>query len=283
MSGIILRPVTEVDFKRFTDAFNYAYSDYFVPIVMTATTFNALIRRDNLSLSGSVAAVLDGKIVGTGLLGIREKRGWIGGLGVTPPYRKQGIGRAMMLYLLREAQVRGLETVHLEVIEKNIPALSLYENLGFEPLRHLLLVERDPQPVHAPLPGGKVIQRSPYELLDYYEAFHTSQNCWQRALPSLRSLSDQIDGWALVQNGHIQAYALGNIDFFNIRLVDFAVDPSAARVEMATGLLSALHRQQPSANGSTYNVAEDDPFWPAFQALDYQVSMRQIEMIYHLT
>jgi GNAT superfamily N-acetyltransferase len=46
----------------------------------------------------------NGTIIGTGLLGIRGSMGWIGGMGVVPGRRRQGIGRQMMLYLLDRAR-----------------------------------------------------------------------------------------------------------------------------------------------------------------------------------
>ncbi|RPJ01801.1 MAG: GNAT family N-acetyltransferase, partial [Chloroflexi bacterium] len=103
--------VSEIDFEDFTAAFNLAYSDYFTRIVMTPTSFRYLMERDDLSFDASVAALDGSAIVGTGLLGIRGKTGWIGGMGVIPNRRRQGVGRQMMRHLLDRARDNGLSEV----------------------------------------------------------------------------------------------------------------------------------------------------------------------------
>jgi ribosomal-protein-alanine N-acetyltransferase len=50
---------------------------------------------------------------------------------VAPAFRGCGFGRALMLYLLSEAEQRGAESMRLEVRESNAVARALYETLGF--------------------------------------------------------------------------------------------------------------------------------------------------------
>lgn len=53
------------------------------------------------------------------------------GIGVIAPYRGKGIGKALMIDALRKAKEKGLERIELTVFERNIPAISLYQQLGF--------------------------------------------------------------------------------------------------------------------------------------------------------
>lgn len=53
-------------------------------------------------------------------------------LGVAQAYRRQGIGRKLMLWVQEEAARRGLNRVELDVWAFNAGALSLYEELGFK-------------------------------------------------------------------------------------------------------------------------------------------------------
>ena len=48
-----------------------------------------------------------------------------------PAYRRQGIGRELVLWLARRARQRGAEIAYLQVVADNVPALRLYESLGF--------------------------------------------------------------------------------------------------------------------------------------------------------
>ena len=43
-----------------------------------------------------------------------------------------GIGRALMDYSFELAQQSGVKSIRLDVYEKNLPAISLYEKCGFE-------------------------------------------------------------------------------------------------------------------------------------------------------
>jgi ribosomal protein S18 acetylase RimI-like enzyme len=51
---------------------------------------------------------------------------------VMPEYRQQGIGKKLMEQAEAWAQKRGDEQIGLQVFQKNIPALSLYEKLGYQ-------------------------------------------------------------------------------------------------------------------------------------------------------
>jgi hypothetical protein len=43
-------------------------------------------------------------------------------------------------------------------------------------------------------------------------------------------------------------------------------------------MLTYFHRLNPYAFGTIYNVAEDDPLLPAYEALGYSTVFRQVEM-----
>jgi GNAT superfamily N-acetyltransferase len=280
MPPIVCHPVSDVDFDTFTAAFNHAYSDYLLPTVMTPASFRALMTRDDLDPEISVAALDDGIIVGTGLLGIRDRTGWIGGMGVIPERRRQGIGRQMMYYLLDRARERHLTEVVLEVIEDNRGAHELYRQVGFTDHRYLLILDRGPGKIpDLPLPRYRIESRPLEELLEHYEAFHDTPNCWQRALPSLVGLGvHHVQGWAALDNLEVIGYAIGWANSHVLRLVDFAAKPVPERVAIAQSLLTHIHSQCPEAYGDCYNIAEDDPVLPAYEALGYTVLFRQIEM-----
>jgi RimJ/RimL family protein N-acetyltransferase len=53
------------------------------------------------------------------------------GIGVIPSCRGKGIGKALMIDALRRAKEKGLERIELTVFEKNVPAIALYQQLGF--------------------------------------------------------------------------------------------------------------------------------------------------------
>jgi ribosomal-protein-alanine N-acetyltransferase len=55
-------------------------------------------------------------------------------LAVHPSFRRQGLGRLILLQALREALAEGARVAYLEVRESNVAAQELYREFGFEPV-----------------------------------------------------------------------------------------------------------------------------------------------------
>lgn len=58
--------------------------------------------------------------------------GQLARIGVDPDFRKQGLAKKMMEFLLGRAAAAGCELVRLEVRPSNVAGLALYRGLGFE-------------------------------------------------------------------------------------------------------------------------------------------------------
>ena len=68
--------------------------------------------------------------------------GYVKRVVVHPTYRKRGLAKALMQHIVTIAHENyGLEAIDLHVWEHNLPAIRLYEELGFE-LRHRELYYR---------------------------------------------------------------------------------------------------------------------------------------------
>lgn len=69
-----------------------------------------------------------------GCCGIRNMagEGEITNVVVASGFRRKGIGRALMEHMLSEAPFHGIGDCTLEVRVSNIPAICLYESLGFQ-------------------------------------------------------------------------------------------------------------------------------------------------------
>ena len=50
---------------------------------------------------------------------------------VAPAYRRQGIGEGLMVALMDALRDKGMESLTLEVRASNVPAIALYDRLGF--------------------------------------------------------------------------------------------------------------------------------------------------------
>ncbi len=76
-------------------------------------------------------AEIDGQLAGYGIMSSGAGEAHILNVCVAGAFRRRGLGRTLMLHLLDEAEILGVETVFLEVRESNPVAMRLYESLGF--------------------------------------------------------------------------------------------------------------------------------------------------------
>ncbi|MBN2149241.1 MAG: GNAT family N-acetyltransferase [Anaerolineales bacterium] len=81
-----------------------------------------------------VAVAPDGVIAAyvNGWIDPVNKIGDFGPLGARPAYRRQGLTRAVLLECLRRMQERGMNRVSVSTGVLNIPAIRLYEGVGFK-------------------------------------------------------------------------------------------------------------------------------------------------------
>ena len=82
----------------------------------------------------------------------------VGLVGVLPEYRRRGIARRLLTRSLEDLRERGAQMASLGVIDKNVPAYSLYTSLGFEHYGGMIEFEANATdaPDVPPLPAGYV-------------------------------------------------------------------------------------------------------------------------------
>jgi ribosomal protein S18 acetylase RimI-like enzyme len=74
---------------------------------------------------------VSGRIVATVMAGYDGHRGWIYYLAVDPDYRRQQIGRRMMMHAETTLKKRGCPKINLQVRTSNQAVIAFYERLGF--------------------------------------------------------------------------------------------------------------------------------------------------------
>lgn len=82
--------------------------------------------------STMLAAMQEEKIVGLLVASTTTVESDIYMIVVGEDFKRQGIGRKLLEYLIEDCTEQGLETIFLEVRETNTPAYNLYEAVGFE-------------------------------------------------------------------------------------------------------------------------------------------------------
>jgi ribosomal protein S18 acetylase RimI-like enzyme len=83
-----------------------------------------------------LVAEAGGRIVGTTLINLREKSGYISSVMVHPDHRRKGIATTLMTSALNHIREKKKMRAVLHVDSTNAPAISLYAKLGFETFDH---------------------------------------------------------------------------------------------------------------------------------------------------
>ena len=81
----------------------------------------------------NLVAEVDGQLVGHAALLVVVDEGHVISVTVDPDRKRSGIGTVLMAALCRDALVRGLSALTLEVRVSNEPAIGLYQRFGFAP------------------------------------------------------------------------------------------------------------------------------------------------------
>lgn len=270
-----LTSATAVPFETLLTTFNHGYDGYLIPVRLTAEQFHQHLTQNSIDLAHSVVAWEGETPVGAGLLAQREDRGWIGGMGVIPAYRRRGIGRALMQHMLLTAQQQGIAQVQLEVLHGNVSAVALYQSLDFVFRRRLLMVEALHIPPQA---DGYTVQPAALaDALGYFVPFETVPNPWQRDLPGLSLLPGTIPAYLAEAGGQVVAYVIAAGSEHGVSIIDLGYAPGHPN---ALGVLLAhLSALYPGLPLRLTNIGEDEPQWEVLRALDFRERFSQYEMV----
>ncbi|WP_353123120.1 GNAT family N-acetyltransferase [Dysgonomonas capnocytophagoides] len=131
----------EVDLTCLTKVFNAAFKDYQIPMQLTENQLSLKLSTELYDADLSVGAFEGDKLVGFILHGFREHRGtrriYNMGTGVVPDYRGKALTKRMYEFIVPSLKKAQIDTIQLEVLENNLPAIATYLKIGFKE-SHLL-------------------------------------------------------------------------------------------------------------------------------------------------
>lgn len=273
---IQIKTAADLTLPQLTSLFNDGYAGYIVPVNVNEAYVSNHIHQFDVRLDLSPVAISNDRPVGFAFLAVRGVQSWVAGVGIVPDYRKQGIGRMLMLELFERARTAGLASVQLEVIVGNEAAHKLYEAVRMRDTRRVLVLERLPADIALTVWDGVIEESDVEKALSVYEALHSSANPWQRQPESIRKMQPSVTAWLACQNDNVVSYVIGSFSDERISIIDVGVDP--AQSAALTALLTTLHNQHSQARATLTNLDEHDPAWPVFEALGYRARLSQDEM-----
>lgn len=140
--GIELRPMREADHRKIWQANAEAFRDHWESAERTEDDFRNLYSEPIIDTSLWAIAWDGDQVAGVSFnwidpeenAGVGVEAGWLGSVAVRRPWRKRGVGAAVITASLRTFKERGMAEARLGVDAENpTGALALYKRLGFEP------------------------------------------------------------------------------------------------------------------------------------------------------
>ncbi|KAK8150209.1 hypothetical protein G3M48_003504 [Beauveria asiatica] len=163
-----IRPANDFTFEQIAQCSNEAFADYFGhPIVWTPEELAVYVPGHCISRERSLVACPEGSDtpVGFALMAYRDDlpgHARLAAMGVVPAWAGKGVGSRLLAAVLDAARADGTNTIWLEVITDNAPAIKLYSRYGFQPVRALAGWTRDEEPAAAA--AAAVVVEKPDEL-----------------------------------------------------------------------------------------------------------------------
>ena len=247
----LLRGTTE---REITIAFNQAFTDYLVPLQLTEVQLHEKMLADKVAFDISVGVFENGKLIAFMLHGLDVQYGkkvaYNGGTGVIPEKRGKGLCHRMYRFVLPILRDKGINSVFLEVIDNNIPAITSYKKSGFIVKRALHCYKGSLRALQ-PNIGLEVKKLHSYDW-NRMESFWDVFPSWQNSKSVLESLT--IENHAL--GAFVENTMVGYLIFSpkNNRLRQIAVDQKFRRQGIASALLSELTKNYEG----TYSIINVD-------------------------
>jgi ribosomal protein S18 acetylase RimI-like enzyme len=250
--------------------FNLAFSDYLVPMQMDHAAMAEHIANNDIDLECCRVA-LDVEPVGFTLVARRGSEAWIGGMGTSPAYRRIGLGARTLTAAIDAAAAAGADTVWLEVLDGNAPAVALYEQLGFERVRDLEIWSLGPDPGREPVEHRALDVDAAHAWI----AGHRSgREPWQRADASIvrmRERGTPLVGVGVQRGDRLAGAAICLRDEVTVTVLQIAaVDRAAARDLVLAAAGDVTLRLA--------NVPSDDVFSGVLRRLGAGMTVAQHEM-----
>jgi ribosomal protein S18 acetylase RimI-like enzyme len=201
-----LIPASQLSEQALVELFNAGYSDYLLPMRLTTAAFAEHVAVNDIDLECSRVA-LDEEPAALALIARRDGAGWVGGMATVPRYRRRGLGEQALSAGLAALADRGAAVAWLEVIDQNQRALKLYEKIGFEVVRDLVVWSLPAN--DAPAPRSRTIDAPNAHA--WIRPNRLDREPWQRAdevVAALGARGATLRGLVVDRDGQVVATAL---------------------------------------------------------------------------
>lgn len=280
----MIRSLSDVAFADIHEAFVDAFADY----ATGAGTVREEVLRHRAAKNGfnpnlSAGFFDDRRLVGFTLVGIDRFDGvraaYDIATGIRSSHRGTGLAGRMVEFIAPRLAKEGVERFYLEVLRDNAPAIRAYERAGFAVTRRFDCFALDREAftgTDRPDLDVELADRRALALGADWLAWAPS---WENAVSSIARVVDE----TIVLTARLKERLVGVLAYNpELRWIQLlAVHPSARRQGVASKLLAALMKAQPSTDTFKFNnVQSDDRTTLDFlQASGFRFAVGQFEMM----
>lgn len=237
---ITFQTLENTSIEEILNVFNESFSDYIVPLRLTAANLEEKIQNDRIQLELSVGAFEKEKLIGFILHGFdiidNLKVVYNAGTGVIPSKRGNKITAKLYEFILPILHENDIDKVILEVITTNEAAIKTYKNIGFTIIKEYNCVK-----------GSLEVSNPPFnyeigELKEYnwqqLQSFWDIKPSWQNSITAAEKLKDSNISIGVFDTNKVVGYAIFNPK--TKRLHQLSVDKNYRKKGIATQLLNSL-------------------------------------------
>jgi ribosomal protein S18 acetylase RimI-like enzyme len=265
----------QVSMDTITEAFNSAFSDYFIPFRLTNEQMASKFHHEGIDPKISVGAFVGGLLVGFIYHAKGRFKGrhtfYNAGTGVVPEFRGHGLTRRMYEFIFPQLRAHGFEAGCLEVITDNAPAIKNYERLGFKRTRTVYILKGSPRGGA----GDHIVDEVDAWYWKDFRSWWSWEPTWQNQPMCIDRMKEGVRCLVIKNEGTPVAYAIVNRDRNRIR--QWAVHPDHRGRGLATALFD--HIAEEGGEIDLGNVDLSDRATKAFlEGLGFTSPLQQFEM-----
>ncbi len=273
-----IRTLSGTSIEQITATFNLAFSDYFVPVHLTAEQLGAKMKSDNVNLDYSVGVFENEELIALILHGtdvIDNKHVvYNGGTGVIPSQRGQGLTKQMYGFILPALKDKGIDYLVLEVISTNIQAIKSYKKTGYTVSR-ILKCYKGIVNIEDKTKDIDIRPLSDYDRTSM-QSFRDFIPTWQNSMRAAEEMKAANKSFGAYVDKQLAGYIIYSPN--SKRIQQIAVDKSFRRRGIASALISVMAKDT-NNEVSVVNIEDgSEPINAFLRKIGLENYLDQLEM-----
>ncbi len=262
--------------EQLREAMQDAFSDYAIPLKLSASSFEVMTRQRGLDLPSSRVALIEGEVAAIWLTAVRGTKSYLISSGTRPVFRSRGLARAMAVDCLAGLKAIGVRSFQTEVLRINETAAKLYYSLGMTQTRSLDCYE-------IPEQSEAVVVADTLERVDWPNIrervgeLRDWEPSWQNDDLSLDAIAGHLLCLTLADAAGLVGFVVATEKTGTVH--QFAIRKDARRAGVGSALVGAARRHLAGKPLRFINVQQDDA---VFRRLMNHVGAEAIEGQYEL-